>query len=134
MISKISMKIIQLFLLFFLMQFFLQNYQKILFFQIDTKIILFQWENKRKRKNVFNNQNVLFYFFTIFIHFSIKNISYSITFSLFLQKIIFVFFPKREEINERNCYGIFYTFSLILKWCRKNSNQIKISFNLILIQ
>ena len=70
-----------------------------------------------------------FYFFTMLIHFSIKNISYSIYFFSFSSKNNFcVFFQKREEINERNCYGIFYTFSLILKWCRKekNSNQIKI--------
>ena len=46
-------------------------------------------------------------------------------FSLFLQKIIFVFFPKREEINERNCYGIFYTFSLILNDIEKRKIQIK---------
>ena len=45
-------------------------YQKLLFFQIYTKVILFPLEKKRKTKNVIHNQNVLLWFFTIFIQFA----------------------------------------------------------------
>ena len=112
------------------MQFFLQNYQKLLFFQIDIKIILFQCENKRKRKILFNNENVLFYFFTILIHFSIKNISYSVNFFSFSSKNKFcVFSKKRRNTWEKLLRNIFH-FSLILNDIEKRKIQSNNFFSL----
>ena len=104
-----------------------KNYQKLLFFQFDIKIILFQWENKRKIKMLFNNQNVLFYFFTIFIHFSIKNISYSVYFFSFSSKNKFcVFSKKRRNKSEKLLRNILHFFPNSKMISKREKIQIKI--------
>ena len=91
------------------MQFFLQNHQKLLFFQIDTTIILFQWENKRKIKMFFNNKMCYSNFLPFLFIFQSKLFRIPFIFSLFLQKNNFCVFSKKrrnkwEKLLRNNLY------------------------------